>query len=61
WLEHVGARKGAHPFSHGAEHDLGRGPVLLDSFHVSRQNTNTGKLTRPMFDAVLARARELGA
>ena len=50
-------------FGHGAEarFDLpGRGPVaLLGSYHVSRQNTNTGRLTPAMFDAVLARAREL--
>ena len=50
-------------FGHGAEARLdlpGRGPVaLLGSYHVSRQNTNTGRLTPAMFDAVLARAREL--
>lgn len=46
-------------FGHGAEatlHVPGRGPVaLLGSYHVSRQNTNTGRLTPAMFDAVLAR------
>ncbi len=57
-LAHHGLRKGAYPFTHGCEHDLG-GRVLLSSYHVSRQNTNTGKLTAPMFDAVLERAKAL--
>lgn len=50
-------------FGHGAEAPLdgpGRGRVaLLGSYHVSRQNTNTGRLTPAMFDAVLERAKEL--
>jgi uracil-DNA glycosylase family 4 len=57
-LAHHGLRKAAHPFAHGLEHDLG-GRVLLDSYHVSRQNTQTGKLTQAMFDAVLERAKAL--
>jgi uracil-DNA glycosylase family 4 len=51
-------------FGHGAETRVrvraGGAPVtLLGSYHPSRQNTNTGRLTRPMLDAVLLRAREL--
>ena len=46
-------------FGHGAEAALRPGLVLLGSYHVSQQNTNTGKLTPPMFDSVLARAKEI--
>jgi uracil-DNA glycosylase len=46
-------------FAHGAELSLPGAPVLLGCYHVSRQNTQTGRLTVAMFDAVLARARAL--
>jgi uracil-DNA glycosylase family 4 len=46
-------------FGHGAETKIPQGPTLLGCYHVSQQNTNTGKLTPAMIDAVLARAREL--
>ena len=45
-------------FGHGAEHPGAPFP-LLGCFHPSQQNTFTGRLTEPMIDAVLGRAREL--
>jgi uracil-DNA glycosylase len=49
-------------FAHGAELTATRGARILTviaSYHPSRQNTNTGKLTVPMFDAIFRRAKEL--
>ena len=43
-------------FGHGVELALPGAPLLLASYHVSRQNTQTGRLTAAMFDRVLARA-----
>ena len=48
-------------FGHLLEHEFPGGRVVLCSFHPSQQNTFTGKLTEPMFDAVFTRARSLGA
>ena len=47
------------PFAHAAEHDLGGGRLLLDSYHCSRYNTQTRRLTTEMFEAVIGRARHL--
>jgi uracil-DNA glycosylase family 4 len=44
-------------FAHGATHDLGGGIRLFCSYHVSQQNTFTGRLTSRSFDAVLARVK----
>ena len=42
----------AFAFAHGARHELGHGAVLFDSYHCSRYNTNTGRLTVAMFESV---------
>lgn len=44
------------PFAHGARHALPGGLLLFDSYHCSRQNTNTGRLTTAMFETVVAQA-----
>ena len=46
-------------FAHGAEVSLPGAPWLVGAYHVSQQNTQTGRLTPAMFDAVLRRAVEL--
>ena len=51
-----GLRQADYKFAHAAEHDLGAFS-MLDSYHCSRYNTNTGRLTPAMFDAVFARAK----
>ncbi len=58
WWERLGPR-GRPRFGHGAELALPGGPVLVASFHPSRQNTNTGRLTRPMWYGIFARVRRL--
>lgn len=55
----LGGRPSQAPFAHLAEHTMPGGRVLIDSFHCSRYNTNTGRLTAAMFEAVFARALEL--
>jgi uracil-DNA glycosylase len=54
-----GLRRSEFPFGHGNEHPLGEARHLVDSYHCSRYNTQTRRLTAAMFKAVLARACEL--
>ena len=54
-----GLKVGAYRFAHGAEHRLPGGRVLVDSYHCSRYNTNTRRLTGEMFRAVVGRATRL--
>jgi uracil-DNA glycosylase family 4 len=49
-----GLKRSAYPFAHAALHELPGGMLLADSYHCSRLNTNTGTLTREMFEAVFA-------
>jgi uracil-DNA glycosylase family 4 len=46
-------------FRHAARYQMPNGKVLLASYHPSNQNTNTGKLTRPMFVEIFEEARRL--
>ena len=58
-LRACGGKPASLRFSHGAEYALPGGLRLLDSYHCSRLNTNTGRLTPGMFDRIFARARHL--
>lgn len=54
-----GLKAGSCRFAHGAEHLLPGGRVLVDSYHCSRYNTNTRRLTAEMFRTVVGRASAL--
>lgn len=56
-LKALGIRRADHTFGHNAIHRLPTGQVLIDSYHCSRYNTNTGRLTTEMFEAVFASIR----
>ena len=57
----AGGKLSDYRFGHLAEHRLPDGRILIDSYHCSRYNQNTGRLTTSMFEAVFARALQLGA
>jgi uracil-DNA glycosylase family 4 len=58
-IRSMALRQADFSFGHAAEHDIAPGLVLLDSYHCSRYNTNTRRLTDDMFRMVIARAKEL--
>jgi uracil-DNA glycosylase family 4 len=55
----LGLRLATHKFGHATEYDDGQGRTVLSSYHCSRYNTNTRRLTEAMFFEVFKRAREL--
>jgi uracil-DNA glycosylase family 4 len=57
-LTTLGAKISAHPFKHGVVYEV-RNFKLISSYHCSRYNTNTGRLTTEMFEKVVAEARKL--
>ena len=54
----LGLRLKDHPFGHGSEYQVGD-LTLLSSYHCSRYNTNTRRLTEEMFESIFARAKDL--
>jgi uracil-DNA glycosylase family 4 len=58
-LRAAGKKQSAAKFAHQAQHDLGNGITLFDSYHCSRYNTNTGRLNEEMFHAVFKDIRKL--
>jgi uracil-DNA glycosylase family 4 len=61
YLHLIGGKKSLYPFQHGAVHQFKNKPALVDIYHPSRQNTQTGRLTEKMFLEVLSQAKELAA
>ena len=59
WLALAGAKRAAFPFAHGAVHRLPDAPVLVDSFHPSPLNTQTGRMSKAAWRAVWKKAARL--
>lgn len=57
----LGLKLKDHPFGHGSEYAIGDGQTLLSSYHCSRYNTNTGRLTADMFETIFKRTAQLVA
>jgi len=53
-LAAMGAKKSAYRFVHGARYEMPQGWILADSYHCSRYNTNTGRLSEEMFRKIFA-------
>lgn len=58
-LKALNLKQSAYGFGHGRQHALDNGHWLVDSYHCSRYNTQTGRLTEQMFIDVLKQARKL--
>lgn len=58
-MKALGMKLSACKFGHAAEHQLPNGLTLVDSYHCSRYNTQTKRLTAEMFENVMRRARDL--
>ncbi|MCB9988231.1 MAG: uracil-DNA glycosylase [Rhodospirillales bacterium] len=54
-----GEKLSAYKFGHGAVHKLGNGLMIIDSYHCSRYNTNTGRLTTQMFEDVFEEIKHI--
>ena len=57
-LRALGLKASSHPFVHGAFYPFGDGQVLSSSYHCSRYNVNTGRLTTDMFETVIGEIKE---
>lgn len=58
-IKALGLKQSDYPFKHGVIYKLDDGRQILDSYHCSRYNTNTKRLTEAMFDDVFKNARQL--